>query len=569
MLTTRLQRLTHPGTKQPRICWISLSFTFAVIYGILGLQQAFQGEYVVQDDVRQHVFWMQRFVDPGLFPNDLIADYFQSVAPAGYTALYRLMAVGIHPLLFNKILPPILGVITTGYCFGVSLQLLPIPATAFMASLLLNQALWMDDGLSSATPRAFIYPIFLAFVYYLLRRALVPCVVAIALMGLFYPQYVFICVGLLVLRLFKWEKPGIRLASRRDCWLCAAGVGVAFLVLLPYAVSTSQFGPTVTAAQARTMPEFFEGGRANFFGEYDWNFWLSHPRGGLYPRRQDQPLLLGAGLLLPVLFLFPRRFPLVKQVKETALLWQLPAVALTLFLLAHALLFKLHLPSRYTKHSWRIVLALAAAIALTALVDAVFQFCQQRKQERRQVWAIGTTALVGTALIFYPFFVSNFLKTLYEVGTVPELYQFFSRQPQDSLIASLSQEANFLPTFARRSILVGREYGIPYHLGYYSQFRRRSLDLLQAQYSPNIAEVQHFIQKYDIDFWLLEAGDFTSEYIENNRWLKQYPQATDAQARLNQGVVPALVGVKETCSVFETQGFVVLDADCISSIPSN
>lgn len=49
---------------------------------------------------------MQRFLEPDLFPQDIIADYFQSVTPYGYTNLYRLIAtLGIEPLLFNKILP--------------------------------------------------------------------------------------------------------------------------------------------------------------------------------------------------------------------------------------------------------------------------------------------------------------------------------------------------------------------------------------------------------------------------------------------------------------------------------
>lgn len=65
--------------------WLSLSFAFAIIYGLIALQKAFSNEYVIQDDARQHVFWMRRFIDPDLFPNDLIADYFQSVAPWGYS----------------------------------------------------------------------------------------------------------------------------------------------------------------------------------------------------------------------------------------------------------------------------------------------------------------------------------------------------------------------------------------------------------------------------------------------------------------------------------------------------
>ena len=69
------------------IFWFTLSITLVVTYAILGLQQAFGSEYVVQDDARQHVFWMARFLDTNLFPNDFIADYFQSVAPVGYSTL--------------------------------------------------------------------------------------------------------------------------------------------------------------------------------------------------------------------------------------------------------------------------------------------------------------------------------------------------------------------------------------------------------------------------------------------------------------------------------------------------
>src|SRR3712207_5796362 len=104
MPIARLQSLlTAPiaGTSKSRLgFWFSLSLTFAAIFALWGLKQGFSSEYVVQDDARQHVFWMQRFLDPTLFPNDLIADYFQSVAPSGYIAVYRLMAaLGINPLV--------------------------------------------------------------------------------------------------------------------------------------------------------------------------------------------------------------------------------------------------------------------------------------------------------------------------------------------------------------------------------------------------------------------------------------------------------------------------------------
>ncbi|MGK7894517.1 MAG: hypothetical protein AB4372_13050, partial [Xenococcus sp. (in: cyanobacteria)] len=141
---------------------MSLSLAFTFVYAFLALKKALSGEYVIQDDARQHVFWMRRFLDSQLFPHDLIADYFQSVAPWGYSSLYRIMAwLGIDPVFLSKLLPLPLALLTTTYCFWFCLELLSLPITGFIAALLLNQNLWMQDGLVSATPKAFIYPIFL------------------------------------------------------------------------------------------------------------------------------------------------------------------------------------------------------------------------------------------------------------------------------------------------------------------------------------------------------------------------------------------------------------------------
>lgn len=566
--TAILQKnLTHPTStskKNQVIFWLTLSLTLSLIYSILGLQVAFSSEYVVQDDARQHVFWMQRFLDPELFPNDWIANYFQTVAPSGYTTLYRLIAVlGIHPLVFNKLLPMVLGLITTGYCFSISLQLLPVPATGFIASLILNQTLWMDDDLISGTPRAFVYPLLLAFLYYLLRRSLLPCLIAVALQGLFYPQTVFLSSGLLIVRLLSWEKGRVKLSSNlKDYRFSAAGLGVAFFILLPYALTSSQFEPIISATQAKTLPEFLPGGRAGFFNDNLWDFWIEKERSGLLPRRDRTPIILWIGLGLPLLLRYPRWLPLVKAIKkEIVILAQLMIVSVCLFLTAHAVLFKLHLPSRYMKYSLRIVLAISAAIALTLLLDAIFQLCHQ---PTRQVFALAITFFIGLFLIVYPSFLADFPKTNYTIGKASTLYQFFSQTPKDSLIASLSAEANNLPTFSARSVLVSEEYGIPYHRGYYRQFRQRAIDLINAQYSLNLAEVDNFIQKYGIDFLLLDRDAFKPNYIAKNSWINQFqPPAKKAQTDLKKRVKPALAKLIKPCSVFKTNQFIVLGADCI------
>jgi hypothetical protein len=575
-----MSETAHKSESQLKF-WFGFSLAFAAIYGVLGLQQAFGSDYVVQDDARQHVFWMQRFMDAGLFPGDLIADYFQSAVPIGYTSVYRLGALlGIDPMIFNKLLPIALSLITTGFVFGTSMQILPIPVTGFLTTLLLNQNVWMKDDLASATPRAFLYPLFAAFLYFLLRRpragissrSLFPMLGAIALQGLFYPQCVLISAGILCFQPLQWNqgKPGFS-KERSDYLFCFAGLAVTVLVLLPFALQSSEFGPTITPAEARELADFGENGRSRFFINDPFEFWLVGERSGIFPALWVPQLML-SGLLLPIIWRFPGRFPLLRQVtNQVKLLPQVILASLGLFAIAHLLLFKLQLPSRYTQHSFRFVMTIAAAIAITAILDALFQWANQRDDRvaYKKLLAVGLTALLSGWLIFYPSLVEEFPQPNYKVGEVPALYEFFQQQPKDTLIASLSNEINNIPSFAQRSILVAREYAIPYQLGYYRQFRERVVGLIRAQYSPDLSAVQEFIQQYGIDFWVLEQDALTTKYVVDERWVRQHEEVVaEVVATMQQGNVPALSRALEQCSVLEVENLLVLEANCLLELPN-
>ena len=190
--------------------WFTASILLAILFSLSGFGLSLDS-YTVQDDARQHVFWLQRLNDPDLFPNDLIADYFSSVVPAGYKFVYWLANLcwdSIH-LAFNKILPLLLGVGTTIYLFLVTTTIFPVPLAGFFACLLLNQNLWMLDDLVSGTPRAFLYLLFLGFIYYLLKQQILPCLLFIVLQGLFYPQVILISAGILSLNLLTQKQVDI------------------------------------------------------------------------------------------------------------------------------------------------------------------------------------------------------------------------------------------------------------------------------------------------------------------------------------------------------------------------
>ena len=586
MYIQKIKQILIPSNSQKKsstIFWLILSLTFTTIYSLLVIKEAFRGEYIVQDDARQHVFWMRRFLDPELFPNDLIADYFQSVAPWGYKTFYWLFSqVGIDPIFLNKLLPLGLSLVTTFYCFGLCFQILPIPFAGFLASVLLSQNLWFQDDIASGTPRAFLYPLFLAVLYYLLRKLLIPFLVAIALLGLFYPQYVIVTGLILIIRIFNWEKSQFCLSKNPQHYLFSGvGLGVSLLVILFYVLNSSNYAPIITASQAKILPEFGEAGRSVFFSQNYWDFFILGGRSGILPKQLFLPHILIVGLLLPILLKseegktnnldhginFPRQLPLLKQISPNInLLFQILLAGVALFVIAHLLLFKLHLPSRYTNHSFRIVLAIGTAIVLCIILETIFHWInKQPSSQIRKTLGLIIIGFLGIFLIGNMSLWKNFSYPDYQKGQSPEIYEFFAQKPKDILIASLSEEANYIPTFSQRSVLFAWEYAIPYHLSYYSQIKQRATEFIWAQYHSDIQWMKNFINTYGIDFLILDREAFMPEYVIKNRWLRQwyYQMGNQIEINLQNGKTPAIVDTIDKCSVLETEKLWVLEAKCI------
>ncbi len=555
--------------------WFGLSITILTIYGIESLQEAFQAEYVIQDDGRQHIFWMRRFLDSEIFPQDLIADYFQSVAPWGYKTFYWVIAsIGIDPVFFSKILPIFLALISTVYCFGVSLEILPIPAVGFFSSFILNQTLWMEDDLVSATPRAFFYPLFLAFLYYLLRGALFPVLIAIAFQALFYPHTVLISLTILTIRLFAYHRRRLKLSSfSLNYWLWLGAIIITLAILLPYKFNATEFGPIITTAEAKLQPIFnyVDGryGRAFFFHNNPLIFWLIGPRTGILFLGLLPPLAIYS-LLLPFFLSRTEKFPLTKQVSQNVeILTQILIVSIGLFFLAHALLFNLHFPNRYIYHSLRVMIPIAAAIALMLWLDnylhKVISQIRNGLTWKNQI-SLGATTLLLIILSMIPFSPDLTIDNQsYVEGKETELYEYLLAQPKDTLVASISKESANLPTFAQRSTLVAEEYSLPYHLGYYNQFTERAIDLIQAQYTPNPEEIKNFLQKYGVDFWLVDKTAFDPRYVADKELISQYDLAELIIYQLKQNMIPALSVTVEKCTLLTSNKFYLLPTSCITN----
>ncbi|MBA2564762.1 MAG: hypothetical protein H0V09_04985 [Gemmatimonadetes bacterium] len=553
--------------------WYAAALAFAAACGLAGMAQAFRGPYVVQDDARQHVFWMARYLDPGLFPGDPIADYFQSIAPPGYAALYRAAAtIGLEPLLASKLLPPLLGLAAAGFAFALVRRLLPDPVAAFLASVLLSAAIWSNDDLASGTPRAFAVPLLTAFLLVLVRRSAVGILAVIALQGLFYPQVLLVSGATLLLWLVHIERGRPRLSKARpDLALVAGALAVAVAMLLLFRSRSHGYGPILSAGAARRLPELVRGGRSEFFDVGFPGFWLTGDGSGLAPdlfgRGGLQPALLIA-LLAALGLPWAAHGSVHLRTGSMGLLARLGAASAGLFFAAHAVLFRLHLPSRYTTYSLRVGLAVAGGLALAL---ARHRLGPKLSGSRSPAGRRSARVVVDAAFVGIPTLLSALVLLKpdlgYVTGEAPAVYRHLTGQAPDARVASLSLEASNLPAFSRRAVLVSREHAQPYHTGYYEPFRRRARALLRAHYARDPAVLRRFLRHRRVDFLLVDRGAFDPAYLRGESWFSQFrPLSTRLATQLERGEPPALQReMSGSCRTVETAAVVLLDARCIAA----
>ena len=188
------------------------------------------------------------------------------------------------------------------------------------------------------------------------------------------------------------------------------------------------------------------------------------------------------------------------------------------FLLAHLWLFRLHLPSRYTHHSLRVLLSLAAGLVLVAIAQSVFRPSTPGGATLLQRFF---TLILLLSVIASPFVLQDSFQTAYYDGTAPNVYEYLQTTPKDSQVAGVDAELDNIPSFGQRPILMGLEYMIPYHWGYYSQVRDRLIALINAHYSPNPQRVRQFLQDYPVNYWLIRRDDFSLDYLQQHYWLNR------------------------------------------------
>lgn len=266
---------------------------------------AIANQYVINDDVRQQIYWMQSWTDPELFQDDLLSRYARNYVPWGVQAVYAVGAQFMNPVQFTKVIAAVLFVVTAGFLFGIGL-LFDDDLTGVLAVCVFFLFGTFLDRISGGLSRGFVYPLMAGYVYFLGRDNLMCAGIMLLLQSLFNPYAFLVCLLTHVIFLIHMcamaftERPAAhmvihtgspepghfgwphvppedarmphqdrswwpRIASLISMKAVTAAVPVALAVLLTalkYVVFTSsEFGEVVTPADMAGKIEYTDAGR--------------------------------------------------------------------------------------------------------------------------------------------------------------------------------------------------------------------------------------------------------------------------------------------------------------------
>ena len=474
---------------------------------ILAHLKALTAPYVVNDDVRQQIFWMQQWLDPALFKGDLLAEYARHYVTWGVKGLYWLASWVADPLSVSRVLPGLLFILLALclYRLGLKLGGRRLAWTTVAVYWLMPFFL---DNLAGGLARAFAAPL-LAF-FWLSWQENWPkgMGAALILQALFIP-YVFLISALaaglawLASRTVKTISPPF---PARPTHFFLLAVGAVMVGLMNFSYAKDGFGPLVGYAEMVNRPEFYAGGRYTLLPVPSIFWELISPWEWIAPFRDWG---LAAGLSVCVALAAATLWGLARVAWRPLKPMLQPAVylglaGLLLYFVARLFLLKLFVPDRYLMYTVNLAYCLILALGLYTVLKI--------EHWPRNLAILGLIGAAGLGVLR----LENV--GLKDYAAYQPVYEALAETPKDAVIAGHPNLMDNIPTFARRRALVTYKLAHPWSRGYWRMIAPRLQDLFAAYYAADPQEVIAFCRKYQVSFLVVDDRHFTPEFLAGGRF---------------------------------------------------
>ena len=474
----------------------------AVLFAYAHLR-AFTNPFVINDDVKQQIFWMQQWLDPELFKGDVLADYARHYVTWGVQGVYRLVAfLGVNPVDFSRVLPGLLFVFLGGCLFEIGGVMGGRPVAWMTVAVFWLMPFFLDN-LAGGLARAFAAPLLALFWLRWLQGRYWGMGLALLLQALFIPYIFLLAAGAVVLaNLAGWfghgKLPPFPVRPAHFLLLAAAA---GLVVLMNQQFSQAGYGPLVSLADMVNHPEYTAHGRyaflpmPSFFWDLisPWELIAPFWEGGLIAGAVATPLLLGLALYGA----FKVNWRVLRPKLAPAA--YLGLASLLLYCLARLFYFKLFLPERYLMY----YLNLFSCIFLALCWGAALRVTNWPR------------TLAVLALIMVVGLSGLRLQDvgLYDFSAARPLYEAVAQTPKDSLIAGHPNLMDAVPTLARRRAFATYKLAHVWSKGYWQWLKPRLREFFAAYYATNPEVVKAFCRRHRIDFLVVDERHFTPAFL--------------------------------------------------------
>lgn len=494
--------------------YIFLVILSSLFVYLFGHYESLINQYVINDDVRQQIYWMQRWLDHELFQNDLLTRYAENYVPIGVKSIYHAFSGIMNPVQFSKIL--------TGLLFVVNALLLFIIGTRFtddLTAFIITVCSFLFTSfiakMSGGMSQSFAYPLLFTYLYFLASKNLLGASLTIMIQSIFNPYIFVLCFATHSLYLL-WNlwgyvaltdveseervQPEITL-SKLILMNIPVLVGVLSMIIQHVYLRTTEFGDLISWVDIYGNIEYTSSGRYQLVPGPDLYWELFRPVVLLLLFDDYGPVAgtisAAVGLIIVLWAVAINKWDL--DISKMSFLVYLVVASLTLYFISYEVIMRLFLPRRYVEFSFNLIYVIILGACVSSIV---------RSLDLRVHWL---------AFLLVAVLVSSGLRIhnvgIYDYSKDARLYEFLSTTPKNSTVAGPPEVIDNVVTFAKRKGFVTFELSHTWFTEYWRLIKKRTVDLFKAYYSDDPDIIRDFAEKNGINYIIVRDRDYYPQNI--------------------------------------------------------
>ncbi len=515
-----------PTTRRQLFAHCALAMALAMAVSVYLSWPALVRADRFHDNWRQAPQWLspdkQHFQD-----DDLLLAYSQfNTSPFG-NLLYKTLARTGHDLVWGKVMTVVVFTLGALTCFLAAHAMCGLPA-GWVSVVLFLFLPSMHEHFVGGFMSAFSWPLLALAVLLIYRQRWWWSIPLVAFSAFTYPM-----VGLHIGAMYfldtifhdviNWRLNDKRVWRTKILPLTLAAASLLAVLGSKY-FAEHDFGELVTRADMQDRIEFTNKGRYKIL-----------PTTALWKRfeRQWENPFHFPMFVVAVLFLGRGAFRLPRG------LYVLLFASILMYYLADYFVMQLYLPSRYIRRSLPLFACLVGAVWWARIYfDALRSTTADRppRSRARRLLPLAVMTVVLTGLGVREFGDDLDPGDDTHVYNRHGIYQAIREQPGRPMIAAWPRLASELPIMTGRTVLISKEMAHPWWTDYWQEISERTQEYWRAYYTLDPAELKRIIDKYDIDYWVIEPRYYRREYVNRRKihyqpldsWLKRLPRPRGA-----------------------------------------